>query len=466
MKADLVIKNARVYRDGELFEGGLAIKGEKIVSLGSNEFLPEASEVIDAGGMMALPGVLDTHVHVREPGHSERGTFFTETRAAAAGGVTSFLEHPISSPPPYSPEILQERVRVAKPQSLVDYAFFGAAGSEYPEEVLKMGKEGIVAFKTFLHEPPEGRDAEFRGLTMANDGAIMEGFTSVGKTGLMLVVHAENNDMIQRLIKRFRAEGKTGFEYHAKSRPPITEIESVAKLILLAKEYGTRLCIAHTSTPEAMQLLKQARQAGQELYIETCPHYLFLTEKKIEELGPYAKGNPPLRSKESMEALWKYINDGSVDFMGSDHGPFLVSEKDSGLKDIFKAAAGPAAIELTLPLMLTAVRDGKLSLKRMVELTSENAARIFGISHRKNGLRIGSDADIVIVDDKNEFVVNNKELLTKSRDTTPMYNGFKLIGKPVHTIVRGRAVMKNRVVDDSAQGWGERLLPSWYKERG
>ncbi len=464
MKADLVIKNARVYREGDLFDGGIAVRDGKIAAVCANEFLPPAADVIDAKGMAVLPGVLDTHVHVRDPGHRERGTFFTETRAAAAGGVTSFLEHPISSPPPYSPEILRNRIAVAAPQGIVDYAFFGAAGSEFPDEVQKVAQEGIVAFKTFLHEAPEGRDDEFRGLTMADDGGIMDGFRAVAKTGLILTIHAENNDMIQRLIRQFRAEGKTGFGYHAKSRPPITEIEAVEKLIRFAKEYGTRVSIAHVSTPEAMELIKRARAEGQDLYMETCPHYLFLTEETIEKLGPFAKGNPPLRSRESMEALWKYVNDGSVDFLGSDHGPFLLSEKESGLKDIFKAAAGPAAIELTLPLMLTAVRDGKLTLKRMVELLSENAARIFGLAPAKGSLRVGADADIVVADIDNEFTVDNKDLLTQSRDTTPMYNGFRLIGRPIHTVVRGRVVMRDRKVDDTAQGWGRCLKPDWSKK--
>ena len=465
MKADLVIKNAQVYREGELFQGGIAVKDGKIAAVCIDAFLPEGAEVIDAKGMTVLPGVIDTHVHVRDPGHRERGTFATETRAAAAGGVTSFLEHPISSPPPYSPEILRKRVEVAAPQGLVDYAFFGAAGADYPDEVERVAQEGIVAFKTFLHEAPEGRDDEFRGLTMANDGAIMDGFKAVAKTGLILTVHAENNDMIQRLIKQFRAEGKVGFEYHAKSRPPITEIEAVEKLIRFARETGTRLSVAHVSTPEAMELLKQAKAQGQDVYTETCPHYLFLTEEMIEKLGPFAKGNPPLRSRESMEALWKYVNDGSVDFIGSDHGPFLLSEKESGLTDIFKAAAGPAAIELTLPLMLTAVRDGKLTLKRMVELLTGNAARIFGLAPAKGSLNVGADADIVVVDMKNEFTVDNKDLITQSRDTTPMYNGVKLVGKPIHTIVRGRVVMKDRKFDDTAEGWGKCLKPDWTQKK-
>jgi len=150
-----------------------------------------------------------------------------------------------------------------------------------------------------------------------------------------------------------------------------------------------------------------------------------------------------------------------VDFIGSDHGPFLVSEKEKGMKDIFTAAAGPACIEMTLPLMLTAVRDGKLSMRRMVELLSENPARVFGLWPRKGAIRVGGDADYVIADMKNEYTVNNKDFVTHSRETSPMYNGFRLVGKPLHTIVRGRIIMKGRVIDDSAEGWGKLQLPEW-----
>ena len=460
---DLVIRNAQVYSNGELVPGGLAIDGGKIVAIGDERFLPAGREELDAGGKAVLPGVVDSHMHVRDPGHRERGTFVTESMACASAGVTTFLEHPISCPPPYSPEILQKRKDSAAPQSLVDYAFFGAAGSEFTNEIGRVAKEGIVAFKTFLHEAPEGRDEEFRGLTMANDGAILDGFAAVAETGLILTVHAENNDMIQRLIKKFRAEGKTGFEYHALSRPELAEIETVEKLIRFARETGMRIAFAHVSTPEAMELIVRARRAGQEVYLETCPHYLFLTDATIAKIGPFAKGNPPLRSRESMEKLWDYVRDVSVDYIGSDHSPFLLSEKEKGLKDIFTAAAGSPCVEMSLALMLTAVRDGKLTLKRCVELMSENAARIFGLFPRKGILAVGADADLVVVDRDTVWKVSNDDLVTHAKAIGTMYNGMELIGRPVHTVVRGRIVMRDRKVDASAQGWGKCLTPEWSR---
>jgi dihydroorotase-like cyclic amidohydrolase len=160
-----------------------------------------------------------------------------------------------------------------------------------------------------------------------------------------------------------------------------------------------------------------------------------------------------------MKKLWDYINDGTVDFIGSDHSPFLLSEKEKGLTDIFTAAAGSPCIELTLPLMLTAVRDGRLTLPRAVELLSENAARIFGLFPKKGVLRPGADADFVVVDMKTPFEVSNENLLTHAKAIGVQYNGTKLVGRPLHTAVRGRMVMKDGVVDPEAKGWGQRLYP-------
>jgi allantoinase len=456
-KADLVVRNARLFVDGGLIHGGLAAKNGKIVAIGSDESLPEAFKTIDAANKLLLPGIVDTHVHVRDPGHIERGTFDTETKALAHGGITTFMEHPISVPPPYSPEILAKRIERAKPRCFVDYAFFGAAGSEFPEEAQRVADAGIVAFKTFLHQAPEGRDKEFVGLTMPNDAGIMDGFEAVAKTGVILTVHAENNDMIQRMIKKFRAEGRVGWDAHCPSRPKLAEIECVQKLVLIAKETGVRLAIAHTTCPEAMEIVKRAKKEGQEVYLETCPHYLFLNESMLLKYGPYAKCNPPLRSEEDRKALWKYINDGTVDYIGSDHGPFLKAEKEKGNKDIFTAAAGLANAELTLPLMLTAVRDGKLTLARMVELISSNAARIFKLEG-KGHLKPGYDADFVIADTDSTFTVDHNHFLTKARDIAGIYDGFELTGRPVLTAVRGRVVCENDKIDESAMGWGKLML--------
>lgn len=459
IKADLVLKNGRIFVDGGLIRGAMAVKNGIIISLGDDLFMPEAGKVIDAQGKVVLPGIIDTHVHIREPSCSERGTFATETAAAANGGVTTILEQPISSPPPSSPEILRHRIEIAQPQCFVDFAFFGAAGSDCPEEIPRVAKAGIIGFKTFLLHPFKGRENEFRSLTMANDAALVDGFERVARTGLTLTVHAENDDMIQRLVKKFKAEGRTGWEAHCASRPPITEVEPFEKLILIAQETGVRLTFAHVSTADGMELCRRARERGQKVHVETCPQYLFLSDEAMLKYGPFTKCNPPLRSAKDRDALWNYVRNGTVDYIGGDHGPFLLSEKERGIKDIFDCPAGLANIEVTLPLMLTAVRDGRLSLARMVDLLCANAARIFKLKN-KGHLAPGYDADFVVVDTEKTFTVDHHEFKTKARDIAVPYDGMKLTGRPVLTAVRGRVIMENGVIDSANQGWGRLQRPA------
>ncbi|MBU2700041.1 dihydropyrimidinase/allantoinase [Sporomusaceae bacterium BoRhaA] len=459
MIADLVFKNIRLYTEQGVIDSGVAVKDGKIIAIASDDFLPQAKEMIDGHGQHLLPGGVDPHVHFRDPSKNERETFMTGSMAAAAGGVTTVCEHPISCPPPYSPELLKRRIEIANRQSLVDFAFFGAAGADKLEEISKVAQEDIIAFKTFFHEPPEGRDKEFEGLTMSNDAKIYTGFQEVAKTGKILAIHAENNDIIADQIQRLRAQGKVKGVDHAESRPPISEIESVAKVLCLAETIGTRVQLCHISTGAAAELVKQAKARGREVYLETCPHYLFLNEEALEEFGPFAKCNPPLRKQEIVDELWKYVQDGTVDTIGSDHGPFLTAEKETGYKDIFVAPAGFPGIDLRLPLMLTAVKQGKLTLQRVIELISTNPAKIFGLYPQKGAIQVGADADFVMVDLEKEFVVDRKKGYSKSSDIARVYDGWTLTGLPTMTVIRGKVVMKDGVVSEENKAWGQLVSP-------
>jgi len=313
---DLVLKNATVFVGDSFCQVDVGVKDGKIAVISQADCMPEAKEVLDLTGQYLIPGTIDTHMHVRDPGHVERGNFFTETMCAAAGGVTTIMEHPISVPPQYNVEILENRIKRAEDQCVVDFCFYGAAGAEFPEEITKLAADGrIVAFKSFLHTAPQGRYEEFKGLTMADDAELLVGMTELAKTGLICAFHAENNDLINYYSKKFQEEGRVGFRDHSLSRPVITEVQSVERVLRFAKETGARVEIAHVSTPQAMELICKARAEGQDVYIETCPHYLFLDEEDQAKLGPYAKCNPPLRKKELQEKLWDYINDGSVDYV-------------------------------------------------------------------------------------------------------------------------------------------------------
>lgn len=459
MKADLIIKNGKIFSNGAFFYGTVVVKDGKIISLCKEIDEIEFGDCIDAEGKLVLPGMIEPHIHIREPGRPDRGTFLTETMAAAAGGVTTILEHPIAKPPQYSKEILESRIKDADDKCIIDFGFYGAAGSKYPEKIKEMGKQDIVAFKTFLHEAPEGRDEEFIGLTMANDGEMYFGFKEVAKTGKLCAVHAENNDIIHKMISYFRKEGKISPIYHCESRPKIAEYETVEKLLNFVRECGVKLIFCHISTPEAMELIKNAKLEGLEVYLETCPQYLLLTEEEVIKHGVYAKCNPPLRKKEDVEKLWKYVNDGSVDFIGSDHATYTVEEKERGREDIFIAPSGFLGVDLRLPLMLNAVNEGKVKLERVIKLLSEDVARSFKIFPQKGIIQVGSDADFVIVDMKKKFTVRKEENYSQSKEIAYIYEGIELQGKPEYTIVRGKIVMEKGKVNIENKGWGKLVKP-------
>lgn len=457
---DLLIKNGKVYTGYGFTVLNVGVENEKIVSMTSPEIVPDAREVLDIEGQYLIPGAIDTHMHVRDPGHVERGNFYTETLAAAAGGVTTIMEHPISVPPQYNVEILNNRIERADQQCVVDFCFYGAAGGEFPEEITKLADDGkIVAYKTFLHAAPQGRELEFKGLTMADDGQLLVGMQEIAKTGLICAFHAENNELITYYLKKFKEEGRVSGRDHALCRPPLAEIQSVERVLRFAKETGARTEIAHVSTPQAMELIKQAKKDGLDVYAETCPHYLFLNESALEKYGPFAKCNPPLRSQDLVDKLWDYVNDGTVDYIGSDHSPFLYEEKARGLKNIHDAVSGFPGVDVRLPLMLHAVTEGKITLKRVIDLLCTNPARIFNISSKKGSIRIGADADLVAFDFDGTTVIDKNKNYSKAKDIAIPYDGKKLNCRLNYTILRGRILMKDGVVDESAKAYGQLVCP-------
>lgn len=461
---DLILKNAKVYLEDRFVEGvSVGVQAGQIAAIAVPECMPEGAQTLDLTGEYLIPGTIDTHMHVRDPGHTERGTFYTETMAAAAGGVTTILEQPISVPPQHNVEILERRIARAEAQCVVDFAFYGAAGGEYLEDIAQLAADGrIVAYKTFLHAPPEGREQEFQGLTMADDAQLYAGMQELAKTGLFCAFHAENNDMISANIKRLRAEGRVSPEYHCVSRPTVAEVTSVERILNFVRETGARVEIAHVSCPEVMELLRQAKKDGLPVYVETCPHYLFLTEEDMVKFGPYAKCNPPVRSRAQAEKLWDYINDGTVDYMGSDHSPFLVEEKTRGLKDIFAAAAGFPGADLRLPLMLDAVAEGRTTLEKVVELLSVNPARCFGLYPTKGTIQVGADADFTLFRMDRHTVVDKARNYSHARDIAIPYDGRELKCAVTGTIVRGRAVMRDGVVDETAKAYGHLVISTGH----
>ena len=472
---DLAVINGLVFIEGGFRLADVGVKDGKFAMISEPGCLPEAARTIDAVGKHVLPGGVDTHVHYRDPGHWERETFEVGSRAAAAGGCTTFFEHPISMPPQWNGEIPRNRLASARGEDppandrhekgvCVDFCFFGAAGGEHPEAIEPLSHEGIVAYKTFLHAAPEGREQEFVGLTSANNDQLYRVLQEVKKTGLPVAAHAEDNELVTGFIKRLRAEGRQGENLaHCESRPPIVEIEAISKMLKFAKDVDCPVELVHVSSWEAMELAKKAKAEGQHVLVETCPHYLLLDESYVEKYGAYAKCNPALRKKEDVERLWDYVKDGTVDFIGSDHSPFLKSEKEKldkdGKKDIFLSPSGFPGIDLRLPLMVTEGLKRGVSLERIVELLSVNPAKCFNIFPQKGTISAGADGDLVIVDMNREVICHAEDSYSQAKDISKVFEGWKFICGVYATVVRGRVVYENGKVDESAAGWGQFVKP-------
>ena len=449
---DLVIKNGRIVSSHCIFDAGIAINEGRIVALARESNLPRADVTIDAEGKFVLPGLIDAHVHFREPGGEEREDFETGTKAAAAGGVTTVLEMPVSNPAVSSADVLERRKTILEARAVVDFGLYGGAGSHNIDEIPDLAEVGAIGFKTFMHRPSPEREVEFKGLYVTDDASLYDALKAASRTGLPSSVHCENNTTVERMIEELRKAGRKDAMAHAESRPNFVEAEAISKVIILSKAAGARAHIAHLSTKEGAHLVQQAKASGQILTAETCPHYLVLTAETLKEVGPYAKTNPPLRSKEDNEVLWRSLSDGTVDIIASDHAPFTKEEKDIGMDDIWKAPPGAPQIETMLPLLLTQVNAGKITIQTLVKVTSESVAKIFGLYPKKGAIQVGSDADLTIIDIEKETKVSIDKMYSKARDVT-IYDGWRVKGLPVVTLVRGQVVMDHgQVIGNPGHG--------------
>lgn len=458
MIADLVIRGGTLVMADGARRGGIAITGGSIAVVDRDDALPQARATIDATGRHVLPGVIDTHVHLREPGRLEREDWITGTQAAAAGGITTILEMPIAIPPVHTAAILRERAAIVGPRSIVNFGLYAGASPDNLDEIEALAAAGAIAFKTFRTDPVPGRETEFIGICCPDAGDMLRVMERTARTGLPHVVHCEEQQIINRTAAAVRAAGRRDGRAHAAARPPVAETASVAQGIALAAATGARLQIAHVSAAEAVDMVAAAKDRGLAVTAETCPHYLTLTDDALETWGPYAKCNPPLRNQAAVNRLWEAFRVGRIDVIGTDHSPFLATEKGTPDGDIWAAPPGLPGLEEFLPLMLTAVYEKRLTLPQLVRAVCETPARLFGLWPRKGTLGPGADADIAIVDTTAQHVHDHTRLYTKSRDTALVYDGMRFHGVPVMTIVRGRVVMRDGRVTGEP-GWGEWVRP-------
>lgn len=459
-RADLVIRNAQVITPHGSFPGGVAVRDGIIAAVAADGLLPPAHETIDAAGRALLPGLIDAHVHIRAPGREDREDFYSGTRAAAAGGITTILEMPVSQPGVANAAILRRRAELAAADAIVDFGLYGGGGASNVAEIPGLAAAGAVGFKTFMHSPPGGREAEYEGLCALSDGDLYDVFAAVAKTGLVACVHAENDSLVERGIRTMRAEGRCDRFAHGPSRPPLAELEAANRVILLAKDAGARLSICHISLPETALLARRARFGGQGVMIESCPHYLLANEEAVAELGAYAKINPPLRREADRLGLWNCLAEGWIDYLGSDHAPFTETDKEAS-DDIFALPSGTPGLETLVPVladeMLRASPDG---LSLLVRSCALNPARIFGLYPQKGSLSPGSDGDLVLLDTERPRVIRREAMHTRSRGSARLFDGWEVRGWPVLTVVRGQVVMRDgEVVGERGTGRQVRPVP-------
>ncbi|MCW4035955.1 MAG: dihydroorotase family protein [Candidatus Bathyarchaeota archaeon] len=454
MTVDLVIRGGKILTTLGFIEGSLAIEAGKIVSISTAASAPPADRVVEANDNLVLPGMVDMHVHFRDPGFTEREDFETGTTAAAAGGVTTVADMPNTVPSVTSVEALMEKIRIADRKALVDFALVGGAGELSPDALIGMAENGVAAFKTFMI-------ARFKELA-ASDGQMLDNFKTIAGTGLPCLIHAENEDIVSRWREKALATGRTDPIAHSEFRPPIAEDEATMRTIMLAGETDVHLHVCHMTTKGAASILGWAKAKGMRVTGETSPNYLLLTADAMRKVGPFAKIDPPLRGKEDQTALWRALNNGAIDALASDHAPYPKADKERGWENIFEAPSGGVGVETSLPLMLDCVNRGLTGIERLVEVFSTNPAKILGLYPRKGAIMLGSDADLVVVDPKRTYEIKGEMLHSKEKVTA--FEGYKGQGLPLTTIVRGEIIMENG--DLLAQpGYGEFQRPMPRKLR-
>jgi dihydropyrimidinase len=437
--ATLLIRNGIVITATDLYEGDVFVDGERIAAIGSSLKM-NADRVIDAKRKYVIPGGIDVHTHLDMPfgGTTSGDDFESGTIAAAYGGTTSIVDFAIQ----YNGQTLHHAwetwMKKAEGKAAIDYGFhmiITDLSDQVEEEMDALVRQGVTSFKLFMAYP---------GVFMLDDASIFRALLRTGKNGGTICMHAENGGVIDVLVKKALAEGKTAPKYHALTRPARAEGEATHRAIALAEMADVPIYIVHLSAAEALEMVTEARDRGLPAFAETCPQYLFLSYDNYEEPGfngaKYVM-SPPLRPKETQERLWRGLAFNDLQAISTDHCPFCMKEqKTLGRNDFSKIPNGAPGIETRMSLVYDGgVRTGRISLNRFVELTSTSPAKIFGLFPRKGTIAPGSDADIVIFDPEKKTRLSQKTLHMKV-DYNP-YEGREVVGVTDIVISRGRVII-------------------------
>jgi dihydropyrimidinase len=437
----LLIKNGIVVTATDIYEGDVFVDGEKIAAIGSSLRM-NADRVIDAKRKYVFPGGIDVHTHLDMPfgGTTSADDFESGTIAAAHGGTTSVVDFAIQYKGQTLHHAWETWMKKAEGKAAIDYGFhmiITDLSDQVEEEMDALVRQGVTSFKLFMAYP---------GVFMLDDASIFRALLRTGSNGGTICMHAENGGVIDVLVKKALAEGKTAPKYHALTRPARAEGEATHRAIALAEIADVPIYIVHLSAAEALEMVTEARDRGLPAFAETCPQYLFLSYDNYEEPGfegaKYVM-SPPLRPKETQERLWRGLAFNDLQAISTDHCPFCMKEqKVLGKGDFSKIPNGAPGIETRMSLVYDGgVRPGRISLNRFVELTSTSPAKIFGLFPRKGTIAPGSDADIVVFD-PNRTLTLSARTLHMNVDYNP-YEGRQVTGATDTVLSRGRLVIED-----------------------
>ncbi len=429
MTVDTVLSNAKAYFNGNVVDCNVAIDEGIIQKIGKEAHMPRSDEKTDMGHLLLIPGVIDSHVHLRDEGKAYKETFLTGTAAAATGGVTTVLDMPNNEPVTMSAETLRNRMQIADRRALVNVGFY----SEFPEsldELKEIAAEGVIGFKLFLGE-------QIGGVNIDDDEALLEAITEAGQNGVTVATHAEDHMLLKSRTENFKSNNRHDIAAFLKAHDESVEVAAVERLLqMMTKTKGTHLHICHVSSQKTVEALSKAKELGANLTCEVTPHHLLLSKETYDNIGASPLTLPPLRTQSDNYALWEGIKHAQIDTIGSDHAPHSLEEKDAA--SIWEIKAGIPGLETILSLVLTSVHNDKLTLARALEMLCERPAEIFGIQDRGR-LEQGMSADIVAVDFNLKFKIDASNFKSKAKFSP--FDGWQVQGKPLKTYVNGKIVM-------------------------
>ena len=439
MKYDLVIRGGTVVNASGSFTADIGVSAGKVAAL-EERIESGGQRILEAGGRLVLPGAIDVHTHM-EHGAGNTVTvddFESGSKAAAAGGVTTFMDFIVQAEGRSIAESFKLRNDSAKKKSVIDYAFHIAL-MDVSEKIIGEIPEAIKgissSFKLFM---------TYRKLGfMVDDDTLLKVMEAVGRSGGMVIVHAENDSIVEFLTDKCLREGKTSPIYHAESRPELAEAEAVNRVVQFSRITDCPVYVFHISSKEAMRVVRQARGEGLKIQGETNPHYLLLTRECYERPdGQNFIMTPPLRTEQDNEELWTALRTGVLEVISTDHCPYHKEHKIGGRVNFTDVAPGIPGIELLLPLVHSeGVRKGRIAVEKMVDLLCRQPARLFRLAPAKGSISVGADADIVVFDPEKQWTVDPNALFMRS-DYSP-FEGFTVTGKVDTTISRGRVIFEN-----------------------